>query len=290
MPLTSEYVHRPEKVSEMLGLSGEHRLSVDDVASVLLSGEGGRKGVPPGAEFRVLLNKAVDPRGMNHGREIAALLLRSAEVNAVIIASLQKEDPVREVWGQMAGIILAAGGSSRLGKPKQLVEWRGRPLVWYSARAALEAGLSPVVIVMGSAAEGVRSALQGEEVSFVLNPHWDAGQSSSIRTGLAALPPGVEAAVFLLSDMPLVNADLVTALVAEHRRTMGPIVAPRAGNEWASPVLFDRTTFPALRELVGDHGGKSLFGRFSVVAVPCDADLLLDIDTEDDVQRLRDRE
>ena len=290
MPLSSEHVHRPEKLSEILGLSGDHLVSEEDVASALLSSEGGRKGVPPGAEFRVLLNKADDPQSLDRGREVAAAMLRSPQVNAVVIASLEREPPVHEVRGRVAGIILAAGGSARLGKPKQLVKWRGRPLIRYSARAALEAGLSPVVVVLGSAAEGVRAALQGEEVSLVANPHWATGQSSSVRAGLRALPQGVEAAMFLLADMPLVNVDLVTALIAEYRRTMGPIVAPRVGDEWGSPVLFDRAAFPALRELEGDRGGKSLFGRFRVVAVPCDKELLLDIDTEEDIRRLKEHE
>jgi molybdenum cofactor cytidylyltransferase len=288
--LSSGLVHRPGRVSEVLGLPEGHRISSKDAASVLASRQGGRKAVPAGAEFRVLLNKADHGEALAHGKEVAGLILESPGVNAVVIASLRRDPPVHEVWGKVAGIVLAAGGSTRLGTPKQLVEWRSRPLIWYPVRAAIQAGLSPVVVVLGAAADAVQPALAEVDARIVLNPEWATGQSSSVRAGLQALPDDVEAAMFLLADMPRVDTSLIETLIREHRRTLGPIVAPRSAGEWGNPVLFDRSTFTDLRELIGDRGGKSLFGRYDVVEVPAEPETQMDIDGEADVRRLRDLE
>jgi len=83
-------------------------------------------------------------------------------------------------------------------------------------------------------------------VRVVKNPDWDAGMSTSVRAGLAAVEGEAEGVVFLLADMPLVDGALVRALVETHRRSLAPIVAPRAGGRWGNPALFDRATFPSL--------------------------------------------
>ena len=190
----------------------------------------------------------------------------------------------------MAGIVLAAGGSRRLGQPKQLVEFRGRPLVWHAVRVGLEAGLSPLVVVIGAAGEQIRRALEGESVVVIDNPTWEAGQSSSVRAGLSSVEPGIEAAIFLLADMPLMEAELVRQVVRTHRTTLAPLVAPRVAGRRANPVLFDRVTFPDLHQLTGDQGGRSLFDRYPAAWVEGSESAMLDLDTPEDLQRLRDRE
>ena len=94
----------------------------------------------------------------------------------------------------------------------------------------------------------------------------------------------------LLSDMPFVGTDLVRALVQEHRRTLSPLVIPRAGTRRTNPVLFDRSTFSALRAVRGDQGGRSLFEQFSKSWVECEETNLFDLDTPEDLQRLRELE
>jgi molybdenum cofactor cytidylyltransferase len=183
--------------------------------------------------------------------------------------------------------VLAAGGSTRLNEPKQLIEWQGHPLVWRAAWAALEAGLAPVVVVVGAEAERVRAALHDLPVLIVDNPGWEGGQSTSVRAGLAAVRATAEAAVFLLADMPFVTAEIVRAVAAEHRHTLTPIVAPRAGGRWANPVLFDRAVFGDLMALSGDVGGRALFSRHRVASFECDESIVADIDTREDLRRLR---
>lgn len=268
------------------------------------------------AEIRVLLNKVI-PRHLAAGREIAGLLLDAARaagnaplprpgsdltnwppepsyaIRAIALANLQAPDPVLEVHGPVGGIVLAAGGSSRLGQPKQLIKFRGRPLVWHVVRAGLAAGLAPIVVVAGAETAAIRRALQDERVTVVENLAWKGGQSTSLRQGLSMIMirpwPGMplEAAVFLLADMPLVDPELIRRLVGMHRETLSPLVAPRAAGRRANPVLFDKVTFPDLRRLSGDQGGRSLFDRYASAWVDWTESAMLDLDTPDDLERLQ---
>ena len=96
----------------------------------------------------------------------------------------------------------------------------------------------------------------------------------------------IAAAVLLLADMPMVSDDLLRALVEMHQETLAPLVAPVVGERRGNPVLFDRETFPALRDVRGDEGGRGLFNRFSAAWVPWDERIFIDVDDEEDLQRL----
>jgi len=288
--LDGNLVHRPEIVASLLGLTMGDRLGPEHVASLMSDPSGGMKGVPQSAEVRVLLNKVETPDRIEDGGIIAGRLLASSRISAVVLACVAKPNPVQEVVGRVAGVVLAAGDSRRLGQPKQLVNWRGRPLVWHSVQAALGGGLSPVVVVVGAEAKSVRRVLADEPVIFVENPEWSAGLSTSLNAGLAEVEEHAEAVVLLLSDMPFVDAALVSALVHEHRRTLSPLVAPRAGGRRANPVLFDRITFPTLHAVQGDRGGRELFQIFPQVWVEWDESILFDLDSPEDLPRLMEQE
>jgi molybdenum cofactor cytidylyltransferase len=137
------------------------------------------------------------------------------------------------------------------------------------------------VVVVGAEAELVEEAV-GRAAQVVHNPEWGQGQSTSVKRGLAAVTGSVEAAIFLLADMPLVSADLVAGLVAEHRSTLAPIVAPRSRGRWGNPVLFDYATFADLAGVTGDQGGRALFGRYDVHPLESDDRSLRDIDEPGD--------
>jgi molybdenum cofactor cytidylyltransferase len=242
----------------------------------------------------VLLNQADDASRQARAAGLAETLL--ACYSQVVVAAMQppaqvEGGPVLAVHERTAGIILAAGASTRMGAPKQLLDWGGRPLVLQSVQTALRAGLQPVVVVLGAHSEAVRQAL-GEpapgSLLVVDNPEWAAGQSSSVIAGLRALPPEVGAAVFLLCDQPLVTPQLVGSLVARHAETLAPVVAPLVDGQRGNPVLFDRRTFPDLLSLTGDTGGRALFARYPVSWLPWhDRAALADIDTLEDYQRLQ---
>jgi molybdenum cofactor cytidylyltransferase len=165
--------------------------------------------------------------------------------------------------------------------------WEGETFVRRVTCTALEAGLSPVVVVTGAWAEDVASAVSDLPVRIANNPGWQTGQGSSVRTGVRALPAESGAVVFFLADQPQIPSTLIKALLAEHARTLAPIIAPLVDGRRGNPVCFDRVTFPELLALTGDTGGRALFSRYPVTWLPWhDASVLVDVDTEEDYQRL----
>jgi len=187
----------------------------------------------------------------------------------------------------VAGIILAAGASIRMGKPKLLLPWQGEPLIRHVACTALAARLSPVLVVTGAYQDEIKAALQDLQVQMIHNPDWESGQSTSVRAGVRALPDETAAAVFLLGDQPQIPEELVYALVDAYAQTQAPVVAPLIAGKRGNPVLFDRTIFLELLQLSGDAGARQVFGRYPPHFIPWDdASLLLDIDTPADYQQL----
>lgn len=285
--IESEAVHRPKLVAALLKARQRTEIDPMQLAAILAAEDGGLKGVPEGAQVRVLLNK-VEGSAVEAGRQVAQALLIKARVQSVVLGSVMDKDPVREVHGRVAGVILAAGGSSRLGEPKQLIEWRGHSLIWHAVRATQ--ALNPVAVVIGEGAKDIRRALRKEQVDIIENADWEAGQSSSVRAGLESIAEGTEAVVFLLADMPFVNSELVSALVQRYRQTLAPLVATWAGGRRANPVLFDRETYSDLQALEGDQGGRAIFRRFEREFVEWDDAVLQDVDTPEDLERLRSME
>jgi molybdenum cofactor cytidylyltransferase len=298
---SGEWVHRPDDLTRFLGLPPDGRITEEALVQVLTSPDGALKGVPDRAEVRPILNKVEDSGRLETAEKVARRILgrdvlqspagstaplRPGRIQAVLACHLAGEEPVRALWGRIAAVVLAAGGSSRLEQPKPLLRFRGRPLVLYAVEAALAAGLDPVTVVVGHASEEVRRALDISPVRVVENQDWAAGQSSSLRLGLEDVEPGIEAVVFFLADMPFVSSATVRRLIERHRTRLSAIVAPASGGHRGNPVLFDRSVFPGLHSLKGDTGGRVLFDRFSVDEIACDESELMDVDTPGDVERL----
>ena len=285
--IESKAVHRPKLVAALLKTRQKSGIGPAELAALLVAEDGGLKGVPGGAQVRVVLNKTTEA-AVEPGRQVAQTLLRNERIQSVVLASVMEHDAVVETHGRVAGVILAAGGSSRLGQPKQLIQWRDHPLIWHAVRAA--EGLDQVIVVIGEQAGELRKALKNELVELVQNENKDQGQSSSVRAGLESISDGTEAVVFLLADMPFVSSELVGALVQRYRQTLAPLVLTWAGGRRANPVLFDRETFPDLLALKGDQGGRAIFRRFEREFVEWDDAVLLDVDTPEDLERLRELE
>lgn len=301
-PLNSQWVHRPERFAALTGLSPEALVSDQALVKVLLHPEGGLRNIPIGARRVALLNQADTPKLRSIARQMATQLLTAYD--SVAIASLNLNPPLNgEISNQagpgiqqsriyavhepVAGIVLAAGGSSRFGQTKQLLPWQGQPLVRHVTQLALQAGLSPVIVVAGQALDQIREILKDLPAIVVHNPGWEAGQSTSVRAGLNTLPRPVGAAIFLLSDQPRVTPDLLQKLVETHAHSLATIVAPQVDGRPANPVLFDQMTFPDFANIRGDLGGRQLFSKYPISWVPWhDGTILLDIDTPEDYQRL----
>lgn len=193
--------------------------------------------------------------------------------------------------GCLGGVVLAAGKSLRLGQPKQLLVLDGEPLVRRAARAAVEAGLWPVVVVVGDHADEVRGALAGLPVATVANAQYASGMASSLRRGLARLAecaPDAAGVVVLTCDQPRVTARHVEALAAASRQGGKPIAASSYAGALGVPALFAAAVFPELHALEGDQGARGVIGRdpARVCAVPLEGGEL-DVDTPEDWVRAR---
>ncbi|MCC6312581.1 MAG: nucleotidyltransferase family protein [Thermomicrobiales bacterium] len=189
----------------------------------------------------------------------------------------------------VAGIVLAAGRSTRLGRPKQLLPLAGRPLLGHTVDAALGARLSEVIVVLGCEAEAISATLDVRSARIVVNPRFADGQSTSLIAGLNAVAPDAAGAMFLLGDQPQIGSALLDALIDAFARSNAPIVAPLYGGIMGNPVLFDRAMFPALTALTGDEGARSIVRADpgAVLRVPVgDGPPPRDVDTEADYQAL----
>jgi len=298
-PLTDKWVHRYKIFAELSGLSVGEVVNRQALVNVLRHERGGLKNIPPTARKTVLLNQADTAELQSQGQAIATQLIH--DYQSVIIASLASSNEIIEpengsesvrtgqihaVIEQVAGVVLAAGGSSRFGKPKQLLLWKGQPLIRHVVLAALQSGLSPVIVVIGAAADEVRAAISDLTVRIANNQEWVQGISGSIKSGITCLPKELGAVVFLQADQPQVSPLMITKLIEIHQQTLAPIVVPQIDGQRANPVLFDVNTFPALQALEGDVGGRALFSKFPVQWVDWhDQKLLMDIDSPEDYQK-----
>ncbi|HLL70835.1 MAG TPA: nucleotidyltransferase family protein [Pyrinomonadaceae bacterium] len=190
----------------------------------------------------------------------------------------------------VGAVVLAAGSSSRMGSPKQVLQYGGESLLRRAALAALGAGCRPVVVVTGANVELSRRELEGLDVREVLNSMWQSGMASSVRAGVESLLSAdaeVDAAVLLLCDQPHVNAGVISGLVAAHRANGSLVVASTYGGGFGVPALFGRALFGELARLEGAAGAKQVIKRHAAEAhfLPF-AGGEVDVDTPDDFSRL----
>lgn len=189
-----------------------------------------------------------------------------------------------------AAIILAAGLSSRMGRPKQLLDWGGRPLLRHVALQALAAPLDLVLAVVNPAQPAVAAALEGLAVALVDQPDPAAGLGDSLRRGAQALPDSITCALVLLGDQPFVTGELIAGLLAAAEASPHTIAAPLIAGRRANPVLFKARWLPELRRLGGDEGARQLIGSQpdELLLVPCAAaETAADLDTPEDYEKWR---
>lgn len=192
----------------------------------------------------------------------------------------------------MSGIgllILAAGASTRLGHPKQLLPYQGKPLIQQMADVAIAAGCQPVGVVLGAAADRIEPHVAHLNLHLIRNPHWPTGMASSIQCGLRELlihAPDLAAIVLMVCDQPLISAPLIQQLIASYHHSKQPIVAAEYAGILGVPALFDKAFFPALAALQGDRGARPLIRqhRDQCLGIPF-AEGAIDLDTPQDVER-----
>lgn len=180
-------------------------------------------------------------------------------------------------------VVLAAGGSSRFGQPKQLLPYLGRTLVEHAVRTALASGAAEVVVVVGAEGPEIRKRLQGLRVRIVTNEAWAEGMGGSIARGVAALSEGVDATVIALADQPRITPEHLRALA--ERTSQEPIVASSYDGIVGAPCAFARPQFARLLALTGEEGARHLI-RAANVAVIEFAAANVDVDTPSDYRAL----
>jgi molybdenum cofactor cytidylyltransferase len=188
---------------------------------------------------------------------------------------------------RFGAVILAAGASTRMGTPKQLIEIEGRPLLLRAVEAALASPAWPVVVVLGAHAEKIRPLLARLPVLMAENPAWAEGMASSIRTGVATVGQFsrvLDGALVALCDQPAFSKELIASLIAAQQSSGRSIVAARYNDRNAAPALFLRQHFPTLTALTGEAGARNLLNgdpnRVATVDLPA---LAIDLDTPADI-------
>jgi len=194
--------------------------------------------------------------------------------------------------GNLQVIVLAAGASTRLGQPKQLVRLGGRPVLHRVVGEAVAVAGASVTVVLGAHARDLSRLLQNSPASVVVNRHWEEGVASSLRCGLAAAPPSADAVLILLGDQVAVSAEDLRRLIAAWGGHDTVIAASVYGGTLGVPAIFPRFCWSELAQLRGDQGARAIIARHAArlahVPMPSAA---VDLDTPEDLARIvvRDR-
>ncbi|MCA1825624.1 MAG: NTP transferase domain-containing protein [Myxococcales bacterium] len=188
---------------------------------------------------------------------------------------------------RIAGVLLAAGTSSRMGKNKLFLELGGTSVLARAARNALAAGLDPLIVVLGHESEKARAQLHGIDCTPVVNPDYASGMNTSLCAGIQAVPDSASAAVVLLADMPFVTPEMIRQVA--QRWSGEPLAVSVYGDVVAPPILYSCALFPELLELTGDDHRKRVVNRHRAEAleIAWPASALADLDLPEDVELVR---
>lgn len=191
----------------------------------------------------------------------------------------------------IAIVILAAGASTRMGRPKQILPYGEHSFLRHTAEIAVASGYQPIVVVLGAYAEQTRPELSQLPVQVIENCQWSEGISASIRVGIQALSTmsdPVEAAVLTLCDQPFVSVQVITRLIEAYQTTGQPIVASAYSETLGVPALFRHTFCPKLIDLSSREGAKQVLQKYTqeVVGIPF-PEGMIDIDTPKDYEQFR---
>jgi molybdenum cofactor cytidylyltransferase len=285
-----DVAHRPERVAALVGRSVSDRLEALDLARLLTHPEGGLKGVPPGAQLIVFLNKAETTRTLTFGRQAAATILREPRVERVVAGALTGERPVREVHQRITAVVLAAGVSERMGSNKLLLPWGAGTVLGKTLDNLRSSSVHDICAVTGHEAEKVAAIAAGKGAWTVHNQRFEAGMLSSLQAALRVLPDDREAVLVVLADQPMVGVDTIERLLAAQRATLAGLVAPTYAGKRGNPVLIARRYFSELLALPPGSAPRDLLQRHAgqLLLVPADNDAVLhDLDRPEEYERWR---
>jgi molybdenum cofactor cytidylyltransferase len=192
---------------------------------------------------------------------------------------------------RVAAVVLAAGGSSRLGEPKQLLELGGRPLIGHTLDAVRQAGgIDSHFIVLGHSADDIKARTDLTGFQIIMNAGYAEGQSTSVRAAIKQIPDEIDAVIFVLADQPLQVAQVIERLADSYRGERAPIIQPKYADGPGNPVLLSRDMFPELAQLTGDTGARPLLQRrkADIRRIDCSEwNRPIDVDTVEDFDTIK---
>ena len=188
-------------------------------------------------------------------------------------------------------VVLAAGASTRLGKPKQLLQYHGKTLLGHSVNEAINAKADAVVVMLGKNADIFQKEIDKEKVRVVVNKDWEEGMASSVRLGLDNLltgKPYMDAVIFMVCDQPHISSSILDELIITQQKTTRQIVTCNYGESIGPPALFHKKYFRELTKLKGDVGARNIIQQnMNDVATVLFPEGKIDIDTEEDYEALK---
>ncbi len=193
-------------------------------------------------------------------------------------------DPIKKI----AGVILAAGSASRMGETKQLLAFKGRPILEHVIKNARQSNLYEIIVVLGHDTDKIQQVVDFSGTKTVTNSEYLKGQSTSLIKGVKTISPICDAAMFLLADQPLIKSSIINNIINAFESSQKSIIIPYYKKTRGNPVIVDSALFPDLNLLSGDTGPRVLFKKFknSIFKVSIqDKAILIDIDTKEDYQK-----
>jgi len=189
---------------------------------------------------------------------------------------------------KIAGVLLAAGGSSRLGYPKQLITFRDKPLISHMISVIMNGGINELYVVVGSRKEEIISAIEDNDVHIAHNSNWEAGLSTSIHRALMIVEKEYDTVMMFVIDQPYLHPTLINKILGVMRLSRLKIIAARSCGQQIHPVVYRREIYPELLKLKGDRGAKEIIQKHRVTWVDWpDPAILQDIDTPEDAESIQ---
>ena len=263
-PITSETVHRPELIANILNKQLGEQITWEDVYELAINESGSQKSIPCSAEKYLFLHQS---DCISKKEDIHNLAVKCKPYfKHVLITKYNQTKDVIEVeahFGSVGCVVLAAGESKRFGSPKQLAIWNKKTFIENIMDEVSRTCLKPNVVVTGAFHEDIDPFIvRYQNITNLYNPDWQSGQASSVKTGLLFLKNNVEAIIFLLVDQPQININMINKVIITYACLKPNIIVHKFENKNRHPVLFSKNTFTDLLEIQGDSGGRQLFSKF----------------------------
>lgn len=286
-PFTDEIVHRAAIFGKLVGIELNEIITWNHLFKYLTHPEGGLKSIPENAEKILFLNQCDQIEDQDQLLEIA--IRCRAFYDHVLISSFKQSDKglfIFAHFGKIAGVLLAAGEAKRFCSPKQLQNWNGKSFIRQIVEKMNLTILEPRFAIVGAYQQLIFNEIHDLNIQLITNDAWQTGQASSVTRAINLVSEDCEAVIFLLVDQPQVTVEMINELIKLYAISRSAIITHQFNGQYRHPVLFSRQTFPYLKEIKGDSGGRQLFSIFDPVTIPIkDPFLAFDIDSPSDLEK-----